>query len=52
MQTVGKVLKRSDTVREGTASDLDFGDWLMQEGKIDQTQYDEKQAQAKELMKV
>lgn len=52
LQTVGKVLKRSDTVREGTASDLDFGDWLMQEGKIDQTQYDEKQAQAKELMKV
>lgn len=52
LQTVGKVLKRSDTVREGTASDLDFGDWLMQEGKIDQTQYDEKQAQAKELLKV
>ena len=52
LQTVGKVLKRSDTVREGTASDLDFGDWLMQEGKIDQAQYDEKQAQAKELLKV
>ena len=52
LQTVGKVLKRSDTVREGTASDLDFGDWLMQEGKIDQAQYDEKQAQARELMGV
>lgn len=52
LQTIGKVLKRSDTVREGTASDLDFGDWLMQEGKIDQAQYDEKQAQAKELLKV
>lgn len=52
LQTVGKVLKRSDTVREGTVSDLDFGDWLMQEGKIDQAQYDEKQAQAKELLKV
>ncbi len=52
LQTVGKVLKRSDTVREGTVSDLDFGDWLMQEGKIDQVQYDEKQAQAKELLKV
>lgn len=52
LQTVGKVLKRSDTVREGTASDLDFGDWLMQEGKINQAQYDEKQAQAKELLKV
>lgn len=52
LQTVGKVLKRSDTVREGTVSDMDFGDWLMQEGKIDQAQYDEKQAQAKELLKV
>jgi len=52
LQTVGKVLKRSDTVREGTASDVDYGDWLMQEGKIDQAQYDEKQAQAKELLKV
>ena len=25
LQTVGKVLKRSDTVREGTVSDMDFG---------------------------
>ena len=52
LQTVGKVLKRSDTVREGTVSDLDFGDWLMQQGKIAQSEYDEKQAQAKELLKV
>jgi len=51
-QTVGKVFKRSDTVREGTVSDMDFGDWLMQEGKVDQTVYDDKQAEAKELMKV
>ncbi len=51
-QTVGKVLKRSDTVREGTVSDIDFGDWLMKEGKVDQATYDEKQAQAKELLKL
>ena len=51
-QTVGKVLKRSDTVREGTVSDLDFGDWLMAEGKIDQETYDQKQAEAKELLGV
>lgn len=50
LQTVLKVIKRSDTVREGTASDMDFGDWLMQEGKIDQQSYDEKQAQAKKLL--
>ncbi len=52
LKTVGKVLKRSDTVREGTVSDMDFGDWLMTEGKIDQKTYDEKQAEAKELLKV
>lgn len=52
LQTVGKVLKRSDTVREGTVSDMDFGDWLMMQGKVDQQTYDEKQAEAKELLNV
>ena len=52
LQTVGKVLKRSDTVREGTVSDMDFGDWLLMEGKIDRVTYEEKQAEAKALMKV
>ncbi len=52
LRTVGKVLKRSDTVREGTVSDLDFGDWLIQEGKITREEYDQKQAQAKELLRV
>ena len=51
-QTVGKVLKRSDTVREGTVSDLDFGDWLMKEGKVDQETYDAKQKEAKALLEV
>lgn len=52
LQTVGKVLKRSDTVREGTVSDMDFGDWLMVEGKVDKEVYDTKQAEAKELLGV
>ena len=52
LQTVGKVLKRSDTVREGTVSDMDFGDWLMQEGKVTNNEYKEKQEEAKELLKV
>lgn len=47
LKTVGKVLKRSDTVREGTVSDMDFGDWLLQEGKVDKAEYDEKQKEAK-----
>ena len=50
LQTVGKVLKRSDTVREGTVSDMDFGDWLMVEGKVNKAVYDKKQAEAKALL--
>ena len=49
-QTVGKVLKRSDTVREGTVSDVDFGDWLMAEGKVDQETYNALQIEAQKLM--
>lgn len=52
LQTVGKVLKKSDTVREGTVSDMDYGDWLMLEGKVDRAAYDEKQAKAKQLLEV
>lgn len=52
LQTVVKVLKRSDTVREGTVSDMDFGDWLLLEGKVDKNVYDEKQKEAKELVNV
>lgn len=52
LQTVGIVLKRSDTVREGTVSDIDFGDWLMMEGKVDQETYDKKQAEVRELLEV
>ena len=51
-QTVGKVLKRSDTVREGTVSDMDFGDWLMMEGKVDQETYEKKQEEARDLLGV
>ena len=51
LQTVGKVLKRSDTVREGTESDIDFGDWLMLEGKVDKATYDAKQEEARELLR-
>ncbi len=52
LQTVGKVLKRSDTVREGTVSDMDFGDWMLMNGNVDKDTYDKKQAEAKELLEV
>lgn len=52
LQTVGKVVKRSDTVREGTVSDMDLGDWLLSEGMIDKEAYDKKQAEAKKLLQI
>lgn len=52
LQTVMKVLKRSDVVREGTVSDMDLGDYLLEKGEVDKTDYDRKQAEAKELMRV
>ena len=50
--TVGKVLKGSDTVREGTVSDMDLGDWLLEKGTVDREEYENKQAQARELLNV
>ena len=31
---------------------MDYGDWLMMEGKVDQATYDEKQKEARELLNV
>lgn len=49
-QTFIKVLKRSDTVREGTVSDIDFGDWLLLNGDVEEKEYIEKQEEAKEIL--
>ena len=51
LRTVGKVFEQADTVREGTASDQDFGDWLMQENKVNQETYSEKLEEARDLLK-
>ncbi len=51
-QTVGKVFKRSDTVREGTVSDIDFGDYLLEKGDVSAETYEKLQSEAKELLKV
>ena len=51
-QTVGKVLDRADTVREGTASDLDLGDYLLQKGEVSEDAYKARQGEARDLMGV
>lgn len=52
LMTVGRVLKRRDTVRDGTSSDMDFGDWLVFEGRVGETEYKEKQEETKNLLGV
>ena len=49
--TVFKVFKREDVVRDGTVSDMDFGDWLLRNGDVTKEDYDRLQAEAKKLLK-
>lgn len=51
-RTVFKVLKHSDVVREGTVSDMDYGDYLLRESAITQEEYNEKQEEAREIIEV
>ena len=51
-QTAFKVFNRSDVVREGTVSDIDYGDYLLQELAITQEEYNEKQEEAREMLEV
>lgn len=48
-QTAFKVFNRSDVVREGTVSDIDYGDYLLQELAITEAEYNEKQEEAREM---
>ena len=38
-KTIFKVFKRSDIAREGTVSDIDYGDWLLENSKITKESY-------------
>ncbi|MCQ2799760.1 MAG: sugar transferase [Bacilli bacterium] len=49
-KTIFKVFVREGVVREGTASDLDFGDWLLQNGTITKQEYDCRLQQANDLI--
>ena len=37
-------------VRDGTVSDMDFGDWLLRNGDVTKEDYDRLQAEAKKLL--
>ena len=48
--TVYKVFKRSDIERDGTVSDIDFGDWLLSKGAVEKVEYEEKQKSAENIL--
>lgn len=50
LRTIWTVIMQKDVVREGTASDMDFGDWMLQQGMIDSDEYMKKQDEAKMIL--
>lgn len=50
LKTIFKVLKKADVNREGTASDLDYGDWLLRNKQIDLEEYKYKQEMANKIL--
>lgn len=51
IDTVGKAFVKKEGInREGTVSDMDFGDWLLSEGAVSKEEYDERQAEAKRIL--
>ena len=53
LQTVMKAFVKQEGInREGTVSDMDFGDYLLQEEKVDQDKYDRLQLCAKQILTV
>lgn len=51
LETIVKVFKRKDVVREGTASDLDFGEYLLENNVITRELFEIKKIEAEMLMK-
>lgn len=52
LRTVLKVFEQADTVREGTVSDLDFGDYLLEKGEVTKEVYALRQEEARDLLGV
>lgn len=50
-KTLIQVFKPNDVNREGTVSDLDYGDWLLMNGKITEDEYQIKQIEALDILK-
>ncbi len=49
-RTVFKVSAQEDIATDGMETAEDYGDWLLRTGKIEQEEYDKKQAEAKKML--
>lgn len=52
LQTVGKVFRRDGITEEGMATAEDLGDYLLRMGDVEQVQFEQKQAEARDLLGV
>jgi hypothetical protein len=52
MKTVVKVFARDGIATEGMDTAQDLGDYLLDTGRVSKAEYDEKQAEAKELLNI
>ena len=52
LKTALKVVVREGITEDGMATAMDLGDYLMSEGQIEQDEYNRRQREAKELLKV
>ena len=51
-KTAKEIFKTENVSREGEATDIDLGDWLMMQGKVDEDTYNKKQEEARKLLGV
>lgn len=51
LKTIVQVFKPGDVNRVGTESDMDYGDWLLLNGKVTKEEYDQKQREAEAILK-
>lgn len=49
-KTIGKMLKRSDISAENSATDTDYGDWLLESGRITNEEYLNKMEEYKSII--
>ena len=50
--TIENVIKKRNIVREGTASDMDYCDWLLEKGKVTKIEYEKKLAKAEDVFRM